>query len=290
MESKFKKNKNFKKKWCIGSFILLVLTFWLVWTNNNIKVTSLEIESENIPKSFNKFKIAHVSDLHSKEWKDKLIYSIKNEEPDIIVITGDLIDSSDLVFDTSLNFIRRAKKIAPIYYVSGNHEAWSKKYDILKRGLKEEGVIVLDDENIFLTKEGEEILLIGLKDPEFDKEDKFPLESINENNTIFKIKSLSKNYKGYKILLSHRPELFEDYVEGNIDLVLSGHAHGGQFRFPFIKGLIAPNQGLLPKYTSGLYSKEKTQMVVSRGLGNSIIKLRINNMPELIILELKNEK
>lgn len=94
---------------------------------------------------------------------------------------------------------------------------------------------------------------------------------------------------GYNLLLSHRPELFETYKDSGIDLVLTGHAHGGQFRLPFIGGLIAPNQGFFPKYDSGLYTDGRTNMVVSRGLGNSIIPLRFNNRPEIVIVELVEE-
>ncbi|WP_455769208.1 metallophosphoesterase [Marinilactibacillus psychrotolerans] len=92
----------------------------------------------------------------------------------------------------------------------------------------------------------------------------------------------------FKVLLSHRPELFETYAAHGFDLVFSGHAHGGQFRLPFIGGLIAPNQGLFPEYTAGIYSKKQTRMIVSRGLGNSVIPIRINNRPELVIVTLSN--
>ena len=105
-----------------------------------------------------------------------------------------------------------------------------------------------------------------------------------------KLDELADDQAGYTILLSHRPELFDTYVSGEIDLVLSGHAHGGQFRLPFIGGLYAPGQGFFPKYDAGMYSKETTSMVVSRGLGNSIIPLRFNNRPEIVLIELTGEK
>ena len=94
---------------------------------------------------------------------------------------------------------------------------------------------------------------------------------------------------GYTILLSHRPELFEVYAENNIDLIFSGHAHGGQFRIPFVGGLIAPNQGLFPKYDAGIYEEGNTTMVVSRGIGNSIVPFRINNRPEIVLVELASQ-
>ena len=101
-----------------------------------------------------------------------------------------------------------------------------------------------------------------------------------------KLRNLLDDESGYTILLSHRPELFETYVDSGIDLVFSGHAHGGQFRLPFIGGLVAPNQGLFPKYNAGLYTDGGTSMVVSRGIGNSIIPFRFNNRPEIVLVEL----
>ena len=95
--------------------------------------------------------------------------------------------------------------------------------------------------------------------------------------------------EGYRILLSHRPEFFDQYVEAEVDLVLSGHAHGGQFRLPFVGGLVAPGQGVFSAYVSGLYSEIKTSMVVSRGIGNSIIPMRFNNRPEVVLIELRRE-
>ena len=96
----------------------------------------------------------------------------------------------------------------------------------------------------------------------------------------------AENREEYKILLSHRPEVFDTYVEKKMNLVLCGHAHGGQFRLPLIGGMIAPNQGLFPKYDGGIYEKESTTMVVSRGIGNSIIPVRFNNRPEVVMIVL----
>ena len=102
-----------------------------------------------------------------------------------------------------------------------------------------------------------------------------------------KLNTLMEQETAYAILLSHRPELFETYAACGVDLVLSGHAHGGQFRLPFIGGLIAPNQGLFPKYDAGLFTDGNTNMIVSRGIGNSIIPIRFNNRPEIVLLELR---
>ena len=158
------------------------------------------------------------------------------------------------------------------------------QYDILKAGLEAAGVIVLEDETVYLERNGETIALLGLADPDFTvKGDMFGEVPAMANT---KLKNLIGDESGYTILLSHRPELFETYVNCGIDLVIAGHAHGGQFRLPFIGGMVAPNQGLFPQYDAGLYTDGGTSMVVSRGIGNSIIPFRFNNRPEIVLVEL----
>lgn len=274
--------RKIKKKWCIIFSLLLLVAVWIIFTNTHIQKTKIAILSSDIPDDFNGYKIAVVADLHNKDWGYDLIKLLKKEEPDIIAVVGDLIDSSHMNLNIAMEFIREAKKISPIYFVSGNHEAWSGKYETLKKSLVDEDVFVLDDDKLLLNKGNDNLLLLGVKDPDFNETEALLNESM-EN----KLKELIDNYQGYKILLSHRPELMDSYTNAGVDLVLTGHAHGGQFRIPFIGGLIAPNQGFFPKYTSGKYSKEKTDMVVSRGLGNSIVPVRINNSPELVIVLLE---
>lgn len=262
---------------------MLLLFFWMFWGNRTIQVSQVEITDAEVPDAFIDFKIAHLSDIHDKNWGETLIAPIQEENPDIIVITGDLIDSNEPDIYSASLLIEELNKIAPIYFVTGNHEAWSGHYDTLKESLLNQSVNILDNEAIVLQRNGEELLLLGLKDSAFATEDEHSL-------TIeARVQELSGQFDGFKLLLAHRPELFESYVRNDLNLVLSGHAHGGQFRLPFIGGLIAPDQGLFPEYTSGVYEKNKTKMVVSRGLGNSIIPLRFNNRPELIFIELTNE-
>ena len=180
--------------------------------------------------------------------------------------------------------MQESVRIAPTYYVTGNHEAASPQYDTLKAGLEEARVIVLEDEAVSLERNGETITLLGLGDPDFTVNGDMFGETSAMVST--KLKNLDDGEGGYTILLSHRPELFETYVNCGTDLVFAGHAHGGQFRLPFIGGLVAPNQGLFPQYDAGLYTDGSTSMVVSRGIGNSIIPFRINNRPEIVLVEL----
>lgn len=231
--------------------------------------------------------ILEKSDNYYLESSEKLIVDKADNEMYIIVITGDLIDAGHTDIEIAFDFIKQAVQIAPVYFVTGNHEANFSHYDQFKTGLEASGVTVLEDEAIQLVHNNEMITLIGLSDSDFTIKGDMFNEAPAMVNT--KLNSLIDDENSYTILLSHRPELFETYVCCGVDLVLCGHAHGGQFRLPFIGGLVAPNQGLFPKYDSGLYTDGKTNMVVSRGLGNSIIPFRFNNRPEVVLVELNTE-
>ena len=268
------------------SFLLIILIGWTLWGNAALEVNEYEIVSDRIPKEFDGFRIAQVSDLHNAEFGEgnsKLIQLLSQTEPDIIVLTGDLIDSRQTDIKIALAFARKAMKIAPVYFVSGNHEARVSEYEDLKMGLAEAGVIVLENQKVEITREGESITLMGIDDPSFQENYLF---GDSEGVAKQAIETLLRVSDGYTVLLSHRPELFDLYVETGMDLVFSGHAHGGQFRLPFIGGLVAPNQGFFPKYDAGQFTEENTTMIVSRGVGNSIVPLRFNNRPEIIVVML----
>ena len=272
---------------CMLSAIIFALFIWTIWGNTALTVSNIKISSSHIPAAFSGFRIAQVSDLHNAEFgknNAELLKLLSESRPDIIVITGDLIDANHTDVGIALGFAQESVRIAPTYYVTGNHEAASPQYDTLKAGLEEAGVIVLEDEAVSLERNGETITLLGLGDPDFTvKGDMFGETSAMVST---KLRNLIDDESRYTILLSHRPELFETYTDGGIDLVFSGHAHGGQFRLPFIGGLAAPNQGLFPQYDAGLYTDGGTSMVVSRGIGNSIIPFRFNNRPEIVLVEL----
>lgn len=274
----------------VGLSAVLIASFiWIAWSNKALELNSYTVTSDELPDSFNGFRIAQVSDLHNAEMgkeNEKLISMLKDSAPDIIVITGDMIDSRNTKVDVALSFAEQAVKIAPCYYVTGNHEARVDKYGDLKDGLLELGVIVLEDARVEIELSGEIITLIGVGDPSFQTDYLF-----GDDETVVKSKldELTSEDDGYTILLSHRPELFDVYVESGVDLVFSGHAHGGQFRIPFIGGVVAPNQGVFPKYDAGIFTEGNTNMVVSRGVGNSIIPFRVNNRPEVILIELTTQ-
>ena len=269
--------------------VLICIAAWTIWENTDLEVNEYGIQSDPIPEAFNGFRIAQVSDLHNAEFGEgnkDLISLLSQTAPDIIVLTGDLIDSRQTDIEIALDFAGKAVQIAPVYYVSGNHEARVPEYAELKMGLTDLGVTVLENQKIQITRDDKSITLMGIQDPSFHTDYLFgDAESVSRQA----ITSLQNESDGFTVLLSHRPELFELYVDTGMDLVFSGHAHGGQFRLPVIGGLVAPNQRFFPRYDAGQFIEENTTMIVSRGVGNSIIPFRINNPPELVVVELKRQ-
>ena len=276
-----------KKKWIIILTIIVILCIWIIWSNMAVQFTNIKITVGDLPDAFSGFKIAHISDLHNAEFGDDnevIIDFLKSASPDIIAITGDIVDSNHTDISIAVEFVNNIVGIAPCYYVTGNHEAWiGSEYSELEDALTDAGVIVLHDEMVTLERDGQIIQIVGLDDPDFSS-DAYKYSS-SEELISAKLESIGAT-GDFTILLSHRPEVFDAYVENGINLALCGHAHGGQFRIPFVGGLVAPNQGLFPEYDAGVYWKNGTAMVVSRGIGNSVITIRINNRPEVILIEL----
>lgn len=277
---KFAQNK------LLFSIIILVLIVLLVIVyNKKIVISNITYKNSKIPASFDGYKILQISDLHNAEFgknQKTLIEKTKEIDPDIIFITGDLIDSYNTNIDISMKYIDGITDIAPIYFIPGNHESRIESYNELCDRLTSSGVKILNNKNVFIQKDSSSIGLIGLDDPAF-------IQTSNQDELFKKLLvDLSKDMDSdFKMLLSHRPEKLVDYKDAKVDLVFSGHAHGGQFRIPFVGGLLAPNQGFFPKYTSGIYKEDNTSMIVSRGLGNSIFPFRINNSPELVVVTLE---
>lgn len=272
----------------IRSAILILFIIWIVWGNVTVGVAHYTVVSFRLPAALDHFKIAVISDLHNARFGQdnrSLIALIEREAPDMIAITGDLIDSGKTDIETAEKLVQRLVEIAPCYYVTGNHEAWiGERYQELEGKLLDAGAVILHDRAELLTKNNGTVQIIGLDDPDFPGGEPSIQDSIR--NARF---GAGDQAADYCILLAHRPEIFSAYVAGDIDLVLSGHAHGGQFRLPFIGGLIAPGQGLFPKYDAGEYTEGNTTMIVSRGIGNSVVPVRFNNRPEIVIVELISE-
>jgi len=261
-------------------FFFIIFIAWLIWSNVTFKVSKYTIESDRLPKRFDGYRIVQISDLHNAKFgknNKNLVKRIKKEKPDMIAITGDFVDGFNPKIDNALKFAEELIKIAPCYYVSGNHEASLAEdvYSDFVSKMKELGVVVLENDLAMLEKNGEKIQIIGFADNIMDSDYGYIESNTKVNSDL------------YTIALEHRPTFLDYFAKKKTDLVLSGHAHGGQFRIPFIGGVVAPDQGFFPKYYAGKYTKDNTTMIVSTGLGNSVIPVRANNRPELVVIELK---
>ena len=288
-----------KKKWLAGAAALAAAALiFCIWQNNDLTVSRSKVISERIPTEFDGFIIAQISDLHNKNFgkqQGRLMSKLVETQPDIIVISGDMIDSRRTDVEPALDFARQAVELAPCYYVTGNHEnRIPEEYQALKTGLEKAGVTVLENEKVRLERDGAVIKLFGVQDPTFNL---YTLAEDEASVMSAQLAALQDGEDGYTILLSHRPELFDVYAAAGVDLVFTGHAHGGQWRLPGIGGLVAPGQGFFPKYTSGAYhaiscgetGSSETTMFVSRGLGNSLMPVRLFNRPEIVAVELCRE-
>ena len=257
--------------------IFLAFAFYTQLTIKHYTVTKSEIsDGSNI-------RIVLLSDLHSciyGENQTKLINKIKKQKPDIILMVGDIADDVTPINGTKL-LLNEIVKLAPCYYVSGNHEFWSDDIDNIKQVFISYGVEVLEGEYKSIEVKKQKLNICGVDDP-------YVLSADDRNSyadLLMPFKSLSS--ADFNILLAHRPEYIYEYKKYEFDLVLSGHAHGGQWRIPFIlNGLYAPNQGFFPKYAGGLYKHNDLVHIVSRGLSFNPRLPRIFNPPEIVVIDL----
>lgn len=289
-----------KRRLMIAELGCILLAFaaaagYVVWENNAISVSHYTYVSEKISPALSGCKIVQVSDLHNKSFGENSVFLLKKiraEQPDLIVVTGDLVDRNHTDIDTALDFINRAAKIAPLYYITGNHEealSLPKLYKILN-GVTEAGGTVLDSEYVTISRSRG---VVGYGDDtgytvlDSGADDTFHLIGLADKNLFRgKLHYITPKSDGLNLLLAHQPQAFAHYAAEDVDLIFAGHAHGGQARLPFIGPLYAPGQGFHPQYTEGMYQYNRTTMVVSRGLGNSVFPFRINNRPELVVVEL----
>lgn len=260
------------------------------WANARVWNARVEIRDEKIPAAFDGFVLCQVSDVHNEargEGNAALLRALREAAPDLICITGDFLDSRRTDLDFALELAGQLAEIAPAVYVTGNHEARLMDLSALEAGLAARGVRVLRDGWTPLARGGEEIALIGLDDPGFAAGEGWTLSEGLDQTQARLSALLAQAGDRFSLVLSHRPELLPAYADAGADLVLSGHAHGGQVRLPGIGGLFAPGQGILPRLTSGVHARGETRLVVSRGLGNSSFPLRVFNPPEIVTVILR---
>lgn len=262
--------------------ILLPLLFFMHISNNHISISVHTLSFRAQKKHKASLSIVHISDLHNKNFgfrQSRLIRKINTLQPDLIMVTGDLVDGAP--FANAVTFLKKASRICPVYYVRGNHESLAGNFPVLEKELLSCRVHLLKNTSADFKKDGYTYRITGLDDPLFQGYDEDYMKLMKK--TLDQIAAQPQaSGADYQILLSHRPEQFQLYSSYPFDLVLCGHAHGGQFRLPFTDGLYAPNQGIFPKYTSGAHTRNHTTEIISRGLGNSSFPLRLFNFPEIV--------
>jgi uncharacterized protein len=284
----------YTKKTIVRVSILLILVLSLVaavkivWSDNHeIEQSNYVLSSSKIAKEFDGYKILHISDLHGERFgvgQRDLMIIVRNADPDIIAFTGDLVDRENPRDKDSYDFIKQAVNVAPVYYIAGNHEWQSHLYESwIKPRLLSLGVHVLSDSFVELRNGEKNIALLGIEDFTAFTEREF-IEFGYEQRLKTILDEVPED--SFKVLLSHRPEMIKVYKAAGIDMVLSGHTHGGQVKLPLIGTIFAPDQGLFPKYSDGRYDIGKTTLIVSRGLGKSVVPVRILCKPQLITITL----
>lgn len=272
--------------------LLLTLIIYRIYVDANvIEISHYKIVSDKLNKEFDDFKIIQLSDLHSKSFgknNKKLMNMINHENPDIIVLTGDMVSANERDFSVFYELIDNLSEKYPIYFITGNHEQGlpRKSQDEIKNYLRNKGVVVLDNESVTITKNNYSFELFGLwyNKMYYSKKSGVSLTDERIINFIGKPKQDSFN-----LLLTHNPSNYEAYSKWGADLTLSGHIHGGMIRLPFIGAVFSPDEGFFPKYSAGLYESNNSKMIVSRGLGRGSRGFRLFNQPELVIITLKSQ-
>lgn len=279
------------KKLIIFLIILVLLTIYFIYgylISKRINISKYIIESNKIPDEFNHFKIVQLSDLHNMKHIDEIYKNIIDENPNIIVVTGDMInyDSKFIEEKYFIKLIDMLNNNFPIYYINGNHELKmeqickknnSDDYNLYINDLRENNVKIIENEKIEIVYNNKVMNLYGLKETSSDYLKK------NKNKAFF---NGNIDITEYNILLAHNPLKFDIYEKWGFDLILSGHVHGGEIRLPIIGGVLSPERTLFAQYSKGVYVINNTKMIVSAGLGDRTFKLRINNPYDFVCIEL----
>lgn len=258
-------------------------------SNKLVKVSKYNIKSNKVPLEFDNYKIIQLSDFHNYKYLGKdnkiVIDKINEEKPDIIVMTGDMVNKYDNNFENFFKLVEILSEKYNIYYIVGNHEKRLKKnhLSLIIKKLEGLGIKILNNSKITLMKEKDYINIYGIDIPLFFYKIKNKPSNINE---ILNASLNSCSSSEYNVLLAHNPLYFDEYANYNVDLTLSGHVHGGMIRLPFIGGILSPERKFFPKYSSGVYSINNKKLIVSRGMGHSKPGIRILNMPEIVSITL----
>lgn len=267
-----------------GAGLICVVALLIMAFCMKLQTRFYTVESDKLSGSV---RIALVTDLHSCQYgegQEALIEAIDRQNPDLVLLGGDICDDV-IPNDGTEALLKGIAHRYLCYYVTGNHEYWSGDIEGILELLRSYGVNVLDGNYDVIQVRGQVLNICGVTDPDVIG------YTDSERDVEQQLKELDQvNENGYfTILLAHRPEKIEEYAEHDFDLVLSGHTHGGQWRLPgLLNGVYAPDQGIFPKYAGGEYMVDGTRMVVSRGLARESTRVpRIFNRPELVVVDLK---
>lgn len=283
--------KRGKKNLMIFIAILFILFLIRLYIDHNyLKTTKYEIVSSKIPQSFDGYKIVLLSDLHSKDFKMNIINKINTENPDIIVLAGDMVSANEVNYEVFLKLSEKLSKKYPVYYIKGNHEGELKNenYKVLEDALNVYGIKILDNEKVKLNKNDEYINLYGMwcNQRYYSRAD-IDKEYVIKKETITKLLG-DADKDAYNILLMHTPTFFEAYESWGADLVLSGHMHGGLIRLPYLGGIFSPDRKLFPKYCYGKYKINNSTLIIGGGLSRGETGFRLFNRPEILSITLRN--
>lgn len=279
--------------------IFILCYIYIKYNVNALEVKKYTIENHKIPKEFDGYNIVQISDLHSKLFgknNERLFAKIKELNPDIVVITGDLVDGENDNYWVALDFMKELTKLYRVYYIIGNHEqkALIKKYKNEYKEYFEKlynmDFVNLDNKKVEIQKENSKINLYGLTIPYSCYKYLFQSTENTDIDKDFLVEKLGDiDSNQFNILLSHTPSYFEEYEKWGADLILCGHVHGGIIRIPFLGGLLSPDRKFFPKYDLGVYTKDKSTMIVNKGLGGSKVLIRVNCKPEIVGIKLKRK-
>lgn len=267
-----------KHRWILPVLAILVI-LTLIALDERLILRTYTVAS---PKLTAEVRLAVVTDFHSSDNADDVVAMVASCAPDAVLLVGDLFDddTANRPPERTLSLMRQLSAQYPCYYVSGNHEAWTGEMDALYQQTEEAGVTVLRMSSGVLTVRGQRIALCGIPDP-------YEMVFSGAPDTEEQIRQAMENVDSadFTVLLTHRPELLAKYAQFPLDLVVSGHAHGGQVRIPgVLNGLYAPNQGWFPKLAGGAYTQDGTTLIVSRGLAVRTRLPRIFNRPEVVLV------
>lgn len=268
-----------KKHWLILPVLAILVILTLIALDERLILRTYTVAS---PKLTAEVRLAVVTDFHSSDNADDVVAMVASCAPDAVLLVGDLLDddTQNRPTERTLSLMRQLSAQYPCYYVSGNHEAWTGEMDALYQQTEEAGVTVLRMSSGVLTVRGQRIALCGIPDP-------YEMVFSGAPDTEEQLRQALEDVDSadFTVLLAHRPELLAKYAQFPLDLVVSGHAHGGQVRIPgVLNGLYAPNQGWFPKLAGGAYTQDGTTLIVSRGLAVRTRLPRIFNRPEVVLV------